>query len=65
MTQIKKLEVVVKEWEGKSEELRIKAAYCREHNFTLQAQVLQDQRSLIDEILMNIRLKVIEQLIPM
>ncbi len=64
MTKIKKLEVVVKEWERKSEDLLKESVFAREHNFFMEAQVLNQKRELVDEMCRSIRLKVIEELIP-
>ena len=65
MTQIKKLEVVVKEWEAKAEHFRNESIFCRERNFKVEAQILNDKRELIEEMCRSIRLKVIEELIKM
>ena len=63
MNQITKLEVVIKEWESKAEDLRKGSVFCGEHKFYIEAQILHDKRLLIDEMCRSIRLKVIEQLI--
>lgn len=63
MTQIKKLEIVVKEFEDKAENFRKESIFCRERNFKVEAQILNDKRELIEDMCRSIRLKVIEQLI--
>ena len=63
MTKIKKLEIVIKEWEDKATDLFKESVFARNHNFLIEAQMINQTRELIDEICRSIRLKVIEELI--
>lgn len=63
MNQIKKLEIVVKEWEDKASDLFKESTFARNHNFLIEAQMINQKRELIEEICRSIRLKVIEELI--
>jgi hypothetical protein len=63
MTQIEKLEKVIKEWEQKGEAIFQEAAIARKHNYKLEATLLDEKYILIRDFCMEVRLKVIEQLI--
>jgi hypothetical protein len=63
MTQLEKLEKLVKEWEQKAEDLSKESSFARNHNFFIEAQMINQKRELIEEICRSIRLKVIEELI--
>jgi len=65
MTQIKKLEKVIGEWDDKSNRLKQESSFARKHNFSVEATILYDKAQIIEEICREIRLKVIEQLINM
>jgi hypothetical protein len=64
MTQIEKLEHVLKEWEQKGEYIFKESAIARKYEYKLEAMMLDEKYQLIRDICMQIRLKVIEQLIP-
>lgn len=64
MTQIEKLEVVVSELEMKVEKLKEESTFARKHNFNVEATILYDKAMLLEDSIRHIRLKVIEQLIP-
>ena len=63
MTKIKKLEIVIKDWEDKATDLFKESVFARNHNFLIEAQMINQKRELIEEICRSIRLKVIEELI--
>jgi len=63
MTQVEKLEIVIKEWEDKATDLFKESVFARNHNFLIEAQMINQKRELIEEVCRSIRLKVIEQLI--
>jgi hypothetical protein len=63
MTQIEKLEKIVKEWEDKAAKMGEESSFCRNRNFNIEAQILYDKKRLVDDFCMDIRLKVIEELI--
>ena len=63
MTQVEKLEIVIKEWEDKATALFKASVFARNHNFLIEAQMINQKRELIEEVCRSIRLKVIEQLI--
>lgn len=65
MTKIEKLKIVIKEWENKSMDLFKESEFASNHNFYIEAQILNQKRQIIDEICRSIRLKVIEELIDM
>lgn len=60
---MKKLEIVIKEFEKKAESFRNQSIYCRDCNFKIESQILNDKRELIEDMCRVIRLKVIKQLI--
>jgi len=63
MTQIEKLEKVLKEWEQKGEDISKEASIARKHNYQLEATLLDEKYKLIRDFCMEFRLKVIEQLV--
>lgn len=63
MTKMQKLEIVIKEWEQKAASLSEEARFARNHNFTIEAQIIYDKKQLIEDMCRSIRLKVIEELI--
>lgn len=63
MTQIEKLEKVLKEWEKKSEDLFTEAKIARQHNYQLEALALDGKYVFIRDLCMEIRLKVVEQIV--
>jgi hypothetical protein len=63
MTQIEKLEKIVKEWESKAVKMAEESSFCRKRNFNIESQILYDKKRLVEDFCMEIRLKVIEQLI--
>lgn len=65
MNQIEKLEIVIKEWESKAENLSKESSFCRDHNFLLESQMLHQKSQLIDQMCRSIRLKVIEELVSL
>ena len=65
MTQIEKLNVVIKEWEQKGEDLFKESSIARKHNYNLEAQLLDEKYKLIRDLCMEVRLKVIEELIQL
>ena len=65
MEQIEKLKIVVKEWEDKAQDLFKESTFARNHNFLIEAQMINQKRELIEQICRSIRLKVIEELIKM
>ena len=63
MTQIEKLEKVLKEWEQKGEDIFKEASIARKHNYQLEATLLEEKYKLIRDFCMEVRLKVVEQLV--
>lgn len=64
MTQIQKLEKLLIEWDQKGDDLFKESTIARKHNYNLEAILLDSKHKLIKDFCMEIRLKVIEQLIP-
>lgn len=63
MTQIEKLEKVIKEWEQKGEDISKESSIARKHNYQVEAILLDEKYKLIRDFCMEVRLKVIEQLV--
>ena len=63
MTKIEKLEIVIKEWEVKASDLFKESSFARNHNFNIEAQMINQKRELLEEVCRSIRLKVIEELV--
>lgn len=64
MTQIEKLQLILKKWETTKDELEVEVTVARKHNYHLEAMLLDEKYKLIRDICMEIRLKVIEQIMP-
>ncbi len=64
MTQIEKLEKVLREWEQKGEDISKESSIARKHNYQLEAISLDEKYKIIRDMCLEIRMKVIEQLIP-
>jgi len=63
MTQIEKLRTILKEWAQKSDDIKQERNFCRDHNFNIEAQILNEKADLIDKMCMSIELKVIDEII--
>lgn len=63
MTKIKKLEILVGQWEKKIEEIRLESQFARKHKFDIQAQILYDKVVALEEFVRDVRMKVIEEMI--
>lgn len=61
MTQIEKLEELVKDWKHKSKDFFDQATYCRRHNFLIESQILSDKAALIDKLIIEVEIKVINE----
>lgn len=62
-TKIDKLNKVIAEWDKKAEDLFKESAVARKHNYPLEALRLDGEYRLIRDILMDLRMKVVEELI--
>lgn len=65
MTQISKLKLVLKDWEDRLESMQRETLFARDHNFKIEADVLYQKHQLLNEVLMDIRLRVVDELIKM
>jgi len=63
MNQIEKLNAVLKVWEQKATDVLKESDIARKHNYELEAISLYTQFQLIQKICMDIKLKVIDELI--
>lgn len=63
MTQLEKLEKVLKEWEKKGKDIFKEASIARKHNYQLEATLLDEKYRLIRDFCMEVRFKVVEQLV--
>ena len=63
MDKIEKLRKVIKQEEIKNEKLFEKQAWCREHNFTIQADVLMKQYDAVRSVIRQIEMKVLDEII--
>jgi len=63
MTKLEKLEIVLKQQEAENKEVFKQSAWCRKHNFEIQAQVLYEQYQAVNQTLRAIRMKVVEEIL--
>lgn len=64
MTHKGKIAAVVKSWQDRADKLKEQSAFCREHKFDTEAKILWDKAELIEQVCRDIRLKVIEGVLP-
>lgn len=63
MNQIEKLKKLVNEYENKAGDLFKEASIARRHNYQLEAMLFDEKYKLVRDMCMEIRMKVIEELI--
>ncbi|WP_343643170.1 hypothetical protein [Chryseobacterium sp.] len=62
-TKIDKLNKVIAEWENKAEGFFKESAIARKHNYPLEALNLDEKYRLVRDMLMDLKMKVVEELI--
>ena len=63
VVQVRKLDTVLKQWDGKSEDFFKECSTARKHNYNLEAIMLDEKYKLVRDLCMEVRMKVVEQLI--
>ena len=63
MNQIEKLKAVLEQEEKQNEEVFTKSAWCREHKFDIQADVLYKEYEAKRKLMQTIKMKVIDELL--
>ena len=63
MNQIEKLKAVLKQEEKQNEEVFTKSAWCREHKFDIQADVLYKEYEAKRKLMETIKMKVIDEIL--
>ncbi len=63
MNQIEKLKAVLKQEEKQNEEVFTKSAWCREHKFDIQADVLYKEYEAKRKLMQTIKMKVIDEIL--
>lgn len=63
MNQIEKLKAVLKQEEKQNEEVFTKSAWCREHKFDIQADVLYKEYEAKRKLMQTIYMKVIDEIL--
>ena len=63
MNQIEKLKAVLKQEEKQNEEVFTKSAWCREHKFDIQADVLYKEYEAKRKPMQTIYMKVIDEIL--
>jgi hypothetical protein len=64
MTQIEKLKKVLEEINDLAEGFETESAFCRDHNFKIESQILYDKHRLVKDIVTKIEMVVIKEIIP-
>lgn len=61
MDKIDKLKVLITQFKKQSEELLMEARFARKHNFNIEAQILGEKVSLVDSLILQLKMKIIDE----